>query len=113
MLVALLYTASWLIQPAVDTVSIRAAAGLCIDEFETLELPLLPYPGWKKNARDKAIDEWSASREKLLKSATPHALLVALRNEAESGRYFEGVDDSMALESQSWCCVGRRTQSFS
>ena len=95
MLVALLYTASWLIQPAVDTVSIRAAAGLCIDEFETLELPLLPYPGWKKNARDKAIDEWSASREKLLKSATPHALLVALRNEAESGRYFEGVDDSL------------------
>lgn len=93
----ILYVAlpSWCIQPAVDAKNIRAAAGLCIDEFERLEMPLLPFPGWKEKARDKAVDEWSASREAMLKSTDPHALLVVLRDEADAGRYFEGIDDSL------------------
>ena len=84
--------ASWQITPA-GPPQIRAAAELCIDEFEldSLQMPLLAFPGWKAKARDEAISNWSASRETLLASNEPHALLVALRNEAESGRFLEGV----------------------
>ena len=68
---------------------------MCIDEFEKLPLPLLPFPGWEARARDEAINKWSVSREKLLASAQPHALIVALRSDAERGRYFAGVDDDL------------------
>jgi ribosomal protein S18 acetylase RimI-like enzyme len=58
-------------------------------------MPLFPLPGWKEKARESAIAQWATSREKLLKGDQAHALLVALRNEADSGRYFEGVEDSL------------------
>lgn len=58
-------------------------------------MPLFPLPGWKAKARESAIAQWSTSREQLLKGDQPHALLVALRNEADSGRYFEGVEDAL------------------
>ena len=86
---------AWQIQPPTSTGQIRAAAGLCIDEFETLPLPFLPLPGWQQKARDEAVAKWTASREALLADSQPHALLVALRDEAEAGRYFEGVDDAL------------------
>lgn len=86
---------AWQIQPPASTGQIRAAAGLCIDEFETLPLPFLPLPGWQERVRDEAVAKWTASREALLADAQPHALLVALRDEAEAGRYFEGVDDAL------------------
>jgi len=92
-LLALLPTA-WLLQPAGPT-GISAAAALCIDEFEKLPLPLLPFPGWEERAREDAISKWIASREPLLSGAEPHALIVAMRDAAESGRYFEGVDDGL------------------
>ena len=88
-------TAGWTIQPATDTATVRSVAGLSIDQFEKLQLPLLPLPGWEERARTAAIAEWTASREALLSGSQPHALLVASRNEAEQGRYFEGVDDSL------------------
>ena len=85
---------AWLIQPA-DPKQIRAAAALCIDEFEKLPLPLLPFPGWQERAREEAISKWTSSRVALLQGQQVHALIIALRNEAESGRFFEGVDDSL------------------
>ena len=88
-------TAGWTIQPATDTATVRSVAGLSIDQFEKLQLPLLPLPGWEERARTAAIAEWTASREALLSGSQPHALLVASRDEAEQGRYFEGVDDSL------------------
>ena len=88
-------TAGWTIQPATDTATVRSVAGLSIDQFEKLQLPLLPLPGWEERARTAAIAEWTASREALLSGSQPHALLVASRNEAEQGRYFEGVEDSL------------------
>ena len=88
-------TAGWTIQPATDTATVRSVAGLSIDQFEKLQLPLLPLPGWEERARVAAISEWTASRQALLSGSQPHALLVASRDEAEQGRYFEGVDDSL------------------
>ena len=88
-------TAGWTIQPATDTATVRSVAGLSIDQFEKLPLPLLPLPGWEERARTAAISEWTASRQVMLGGSQPHALLVASRNEAEQGRYFEGVDDSL------------------
>ena len=86
--------AAWVVQPA-GPADIRLAAAASIDEFEKLPLPLLPFPGWKERAREDAISQWSASREALLADTMPHALLVALRNQEEAGRYFEGVDDGL------------------
>lgn len=83
---------AWLIQPATQA-RVRAVAGLCIDEFEKLQMPFFPLPGWKERARDEAIEQWSKSREALLAGSQPHALLVAERVAADSGRSFEGVDD--------------------
>ena len=91
---ASLAAGAWSVQPASHE-HIRAAAALCIDEFETLEVPFFPLPGWREQARDDAIEKWSASREKLLLGEEAHALLVALRDESDSGRYFEGVSDSL------------------
>ena len=88
-------TAGWTIQPATDTATVRSVAGLSIDQFEKLQLPLLPLPGWEERARTAAVAEWTASRQVMLDGSQPHALLVASRNEAEQGRYFEGVDDSL------------------
>jgi GNAT superfamily N-acetyltransferase len=88
-------TAGWTIQPATDTATVRSVAGLSIDQFEKLQLPLLPLPGWEERARTAAVAEWTASRQVMLGGSQPHALLVASRNEAEQGRYFEGVDDSL------------------
>ena len=85
---------SWHIQPAAPS-HVRLAAGLCVDEFTALPLPLLPFPGWKRQARERAIDEWAASRRALLASGEPHALIVGLRDAAEAGRFFEGVDDGL------------------
>ena len=87
-------TAGWTIQPATDTATVRSVAGLSIDQFEKLPLPLLPLPGWEERARTAAISEWTASRQVMLGGSQPHALLVA-SHEAEQGRYFEGVDDSL------------------
>ena len=43
MLAALTFgTAGWTIQPATDTATVRSVAGLSIDQFEKLQLPLLP-----------------------------------------------------------------------
>lgn len=86
---------SWSIQPARDSAVIRAAASFCIDEFETLQLPMFPLPGWEVRAREEATDQWTASRESLLAGSEPHELLVALRDTAEQGRFFEGVDDGL------------------
>ena len=86
---------AWQIQPPASSLQIRAVAGLCIDEFETLPLPFLPLPGWQEKAREEAVGKWTVSREALLADSQPHALLVALRDEAEAGRYFEGVDDGL------------------
>ncbi|EOD20518.1 hypothetical protein EMIHUDRAFT_450959 [Emiliania huxleyi CCMP1516] len=80
---------SWHIQPAAPS-HVRLAASLCVDEFTALPLPLLPVPGWKRQARERAIDEWAASRRALLASGEPHALIVGLRDAAEAGRFFEG-----------------------
>ena len=88
-------TAGWSIQPATDTATVQSVAGLSIDQFEKLQLPLLPLPGWEARARTAAISEWTASRQVMLGGSQPHALLVASRNEAEQGRYFEGVEDSL------------------
>jgi len=88
-------TAGWMIQPATDTATLRSVAGLSIDQFEKLPLPLLPLPGWEERARTAAISEWTASRQVMLGGSQPHSLLVACRNEAEQGRYFEGVDDGL------------------
>lgn len=85
---------SWHIQPAAPS-HVRLAASLCVDEFTALPLPLLPVPGWKRQARERAIDEWAASRRALLASGEPHALIVGLRDAAEAGRFFEGVDDGL------------------
>jgi GNAT superfamily N-acetyltransferase len=89
------WVSSWVIAPAADPATVKACAGLCIDEFETLPLPLLPFPGWEQRARDTAITQWVESRQTLLGGSQPHALLVAMRNEAEQGRYFEGIDDGL------------------
>ena len=85
---------SWHIQPAAPS-HVRLAASLCVDEFTALPLPLLPFPGWMRQARERAIDEWAASRRALLASGEPHALIVGLRDAAEAGRFFEGVDDGL------------------
>ena len=87
---------AWKISPA-STPQVRAAAELCIDEFEldTLQMPLLAFPGWKEKARTEAISKWSESRQTLLAGSEPHALLVAMRNEEEAGRFFEGVEDGL------------------
>ena len=92
---ALPLVGAWAVQPAGSPANIAAAAGLCIDEFEKLPLPLLPLPGWEERARTEAIAQWAQSREELLKGSAQHALLVAQRNEQEAGRFFEGVDDGM------------------
>ena len=42
------------IQNAGVGADLRAVAALCIDEFETLEMPLLAFPGWEKRAREEA-----------------------------------------------------------
>lgn len=94
LVVALHQSSAWLVQPA-SPVNVRPAAALCIDEFETLQMPLFPLPGWKAAAREEAITQWTESRKSLLAGSDPHCLLVALRNEAEAGRYFEGVDDGL------------------
>ena len=96
-MLALLATSStaWSIQPAVDPSHVRAAAAVCIDEFETLAMPLLAFPGWQNKAREAAITKWTESRKALLSGDEPHVLLVAVRNEEEQGRYFEGIDDSL------------------
>ena len=86
-------TAAWSVQPTLSTLAIRAAAALCIDEFEKLPLPLLPYPGWQERAREEAVMKWTSSRKPLLAGSQPHALIVAVRDETDSGRYFEGVAD--------------------
>ena len=87
-------SAAWVVQPA-GPADIKRAAAASIDEFEKLPQPFLPFPGWQEKAREDAISQWSASREALLADSMPHALLVALRNEDEAGRYFEGVDDGL------------------
>jgi GNAT superfamily N-acetyltransferase len=87
---------AWAIQPAAGLI-VRAAAALCVDEFEKLELPFLPVPGWKERARTDAIDKWAESRQGMLKGPQQHALLVAMRDEAESGRFLEGVGEDGLL----------------
>jgi ribosomal protein S18 acetylase RimI-like enzyme len=86
--------AAWQIQPASLT-QLRKCASLCIDEFEQLQMPLLAFPGWEERAREEAIGGWASSREALLSGSEAHALLVAIRDEMDAGRYFEGVDDGL------------------
>ena len=85
---------AWVIQPAAPS-RLRAVAGLCIDEFEKLPMPLFPMPGWKARAREEAITQWSMSREALLAGSLPHALLIAERDKADAGRFFEGIEDGL------------------
>ncbi len=95
MIALALASTAWVVQPATGQSAIRAAAELCIDEFEKLPLPLLPYPGWQERVKEEAVTKWVASREPLLAGAQPHALLIAVRDESDSGRYFEGVTDGL------------------
>ena len=97
MLVAALLASlpAWSVRTADISGDMRSVACLCIDEFESLPLPLLPFPGWKEKAREEAVSKWITSRQALLSGSQPHALLVAMRNQAEAGRYFEGVDDGL------------------
>lgn len=89
------WVGAWVVQPVTSRADITAVAGLCVDEFEQLPLPLLPLPGWQAKARDDAVTKWAESRETLLAGAQPHCLLQAVRNEDEAGRYFEGVESSL------------------
>ena len=88
-----LHASAFVIRPAAPS-DIRCAAGLSIDTFEKLPLPLIPYPGWQKRAREDAVLQWADSRTALLAGPETHALVVAMRDQAESGRFLEGVDDS-------------------
>ena len=97
MLFLLTSQAGWVVQLATDS-QIQSVASMCIEEFETLQMPLFPLPGWEERARTEAIAQWSASRKALLAdSNAPHALLVVTRDEAEAGRYIEGVGEDGVL----------------
>ncbi len=74
-LLVLLAPASWVLQPATGT-AIRAAAELCVDEFERsrMAMPLLQ--------RTPAVSKWVEGREALLTGPRPHALIVARRDDS-------------------------------
>jgi len=89
-------SSAWIVARLSSPDALRQVAALCVDEFEEIPLPFLPFPGWQERAREDLINKWSASREQLLADKEqPHALLVAIRNEAEAGRYYEGVDGDL------------------
>lgn len=83
----------WLLRPLTlepqDKALMRAAAELAIDEFDAVQRPLLPLPGWRDGAMKQAVEEWIKEREDMLRNGTKFVWMVALDADAKQGSSFE------------------------